>query len=449
MSFTTARTISIQGQTFTYSTNNGTVTITAYAGPGGAVTVPSTIAGMPVTAIADQVFFGLTNLTSVTLPNSLTHLGSECFAGCSSLASAALPAGLTDLQDSVFAGCSSLMSVTIPNSVTNIGIDAFYNCGSLTNVLIGNGVLNIGWQAFYQCTNLTAVSIPASTVSIDMSTFQNGAFGDCFGLDAINVDPQNSVYSSVDGVLFNKDRSGLFIYPQSKPGTYYAIPDSVIVVGDSAFLNCSNLTSITIGTNVANIANWAFLGCSGLTRITIPDSVTNIESAQVGGFGNAVAGGVFWGCASLTNVIVGKGLAYLGIGALSGCTNLTSVFFKGDAPIPGTTLFYVDVFGSDAATTVYYLPGTAGWSSTYAGVPAVLWNPQIQTGDPGFGVRPNGFGFNITGTVDIPILVEASTAAAAGSWVPLQSCTLTNGLLYFGDPQWKNYSNRLYRIRSP
>jgi len=79
----------------------------------------------------------------------------------------------------------------------------------------------------------------------------------------------------------------------------------------------------------------------------------------------------------------------------------------------------------------------------------VLWNPQAQTGDASFGVRQNRFGFNITGTAGIPIVVEASADLAARLWVPLQSCMLTNGLIYFSDPQWANYASRFYRIRSP
>ena len=189
----------------------------------------------------------------------------------------------------------------------------------------------------------------------------------------------------------------------------------------------------------------------GLTRLTIPDSVTNIQDAPVGRAG--VYGGVFWGCTSLTNVIVGKGLSYLGIGVFNACRNLLGVYFKGNAP---TNSVYVDgpiwgpgVFLYGASPTVYYLSGTTGWGSTYAGRPAVLWNPQIQTSDASFGVRQNGFGFSITGTADIPVVIEACTNLVAGSWVPLQSCTLTNGLVYFGDSQWRNYPNRFYRIRSP
>ena len=90
-----------------------------------------------------------------------------------------------------------------------------------------------------------------------------------------------------------------------------------------------------------------------------------------------------------------------------------------------------------------------GWGPTYAGRPTMLWNPQVQSTDGSFGVRQNGFGFNIAGTAGIPIVVEATTNLEAGAWVPLQSCTLTNGLVYFSDSQWTNYSRRNYRIRSP
>jgi hypothetical protein len=472
-SFTTLSTISIQGHVFNYSTNNGTVTIWGYAGPGGAVTIPSTIAGLPVAAMADGVFLNFTNLTSVklgesvtslgqwefagctgltnvTLPNSLTNLGYASFSGCAALLSVSLPGSITDLPNGVFDGCSSLSTILIPNSVTNIGAEALAGCGSLTNVIIGKGVLNIGSGAFWQCTNLTSVTIPATTISIAVPDSAFGTdfspFAGCPSLSAINVDPLNRAYSSVEGVLFNKAQSKLLFCPQGKLGSYI-IPDNVIVIGPSALLSCGNLTGITIGTNVAYIGNWAFEGCSGLTRLTIPDSVTNIENAP---YGKGVYGGVFYGCSSLTNVVVGKGLSYLGIGAFSECTNLQSVFFKGDAPTPGTlTPGPVYVFGFDDPTTVYYLPGTTGWGASYAGQPAVLWNPHIQTGGASFGVRLKGFGFNIAGTPGIPIVIEACTNLVDGSWAPLQSCTLTNGLLYFSDAQWRNRQSRLYRIRSP
>jgi hypothetical protein len=99
--------------------------------------------------------------------------------------------------------------------------------------------------------------------------------------------------------------------------------------------------------------------------------------------------------------------------------------------------------------TVYYLPGTTGWEPTFSQRPTKLWNPQVQTSDASFGVQQGRFGFNIAGTPDIPIVIEACPDPAAGAWSPVQNCTLTNGLIYFSDPQQTNHSGCLYRIRSP
>jgi hypothetical protein len=109
------------------------------------------------------------------------------------------------------------------------------------------------------------------------------------------------------------------------------------------------------------------------------------------------------------------------------------------------------VFRGDTNATVYFLPGTTGWPTspaTFGGLPTALWNPQAQTGDANFGVQSNLFGFNITGTTNISIVVEACTNLV-GAWIPLQSVSFTNGCFYFSDPQWTNYPGRFYRLRSP
>jgi hypothetical protein len=95
------------------------------------------------------------------------------------------------------------------------------------------------------------------------------------------------------------------------------------------------------------------------------------------------------------------------------------------------------------------LPGVTGWSNTFAGLPAVLWNPFIQTGDGSFGVRTNYFGFDITGTANIPIVVEACVNLTNPVWTALQSLTLTNGLFYFREPAQTGMTGRYYRISSP
>ena len=291
----------LHAQDFTYTNTNGTITITGYTGPGGDVAIPAAIDGLPVTGIGDSAFYGLTNLTGITIPASVTNLGDAAFAACVNLAHLAIGKGITTIKG--------------------------------------------GYEQGY-----------------DKATW----------------------------------------------GT--------------------------------------FMWCSSLTRLAIPDNVTKIGDG-ITHLGGAL--GAFYGCSGLTNVTIGKGLAYLGAGAFNYCNNLAGVYFQGNAPTLGIDYFGEDSFHPDELVTLYYLPGTTGWSSTYAGRPTKLWNPQAQTTDGSFGVRQNQFGFNIAGTPDIPIVIEASAALAAASWIPLQTCTLTNGLLYFSDPQWTNYSSRFYRIRSP
>jgi hypothetical protein len=101
--------------------------------------------------------------------------------------------------------------------------------------------------------------------------------------------------------------------------------------------------------------------------------------------------------------------------------------------------------------TVYYLPGTTGWGQFFSdvGLSGVLWNPQALTGDPNFGVRTNRFGFNITGSTNLVIVVEASTNLANPVWTRVSTNTLKHGSSYFSDPQWTNYPSRFYRFSSP
>ena len=101
--------------------------------------------------------------------------------------------------------------------------------------------------------------------------------------------------------------------------------------------------------------------------------------------------------------------------------------------------------------TIYYLPGTTGWGSTFGGRPTALWflpNPLILNNGPSFGVKTNLFGFIISWATNIPVAVEACTNAANHTWSPVSTNSLTNGSSYFSDPQWTNYPARFYRLRS-
>jgi amino acid transporter len=198
------------------------------------------------------------------------------------------------------------------------------------------------------------------------------------------------------------------------------------------FRFCSSLTNVTIPNSVTSIQGDAFLGCSGLTTVTIPNSVISIWVTA------------FLNCTSLTKVTIGDKVTSIGDYAFTWCTSLTAVYFLGNAPAANS-----ETFNYSPMVTVYYLPGTTNWGPTFGGRTTKLWNPRVQTGDSSFGVRTNRFGFNISGTANIPIAVEACTNLNHAGWTALQTCTLTNGSLYFSDPQGTNYPARFYRIRSP
>ena len=175
--------------------------------------------------------------------------------------SAVIAEGVTSISWYAFYNCRSLTSVTIPNSVTSIGEYAFYDCTSLTSVTIPDSVTRIGAWAFESCTSLTSVTIPDSVTRIG-----SYAFRDCASLTGIWVAEGNSHYSSdVSGVLFNKDKTTLV----QCPGAFaaYTIPNSVTIIGDSAFFYCTSLTSVTIPDSVTIIEGGAFSDCDNLTDV--------------------------------------------------------------------------------------------------------------------------------------------------------------------------------------
>ena len=185
----------------------------------------------------------------------------------------------------------------------------------------GKPVTSIGNLTFAYCIGVTSVAIPNSVTRISHS-----GFNECTALTAITVDQSHPTYSSVDGILFNKDQSTLIQYPGGKAGSY-TIPKSVTSIGEHAFYFCPGLTNVTIGNSVTSIGRSAFARCPGLTSVTIGNSVTSIGQS------------VFARCTGLTSMKIPGRVTSIGNWAFIDCAKLTSVYFEGNAPKAGAGLF--------------------------------------------------------------------------------------------------------------
>ena len=365
----------------TYTVSNGEATITACnTSASGAITIPSTLGGYPVTAIGDLAFCWCESLTSITIPNSVTSIGGSAFNGCTSLPSITIPNGVTSIGDWafgccynltsitipnsvtaigdwVFESCTSLTSIIIPNSVTTIGEGSFYGCTSLTGITIPDSVTDIGESAFYECENLTSITIPNSVTIIKNDTFANcsnltsitipnsvtiiepsafrnctsltsatipnsvttigaTAFGGCTSLMRIFVDKDNACYCSDECGVLFNKDKTTLVCVPGGISGNYTVPDSVTIIGDYALLCCLNLTNVDIPDSVISIGEGAFNICISLVSITIPDNVTTIADSA------------FCSCTSLTSITIPKSVTLIGKYSF-GYTAIENIYYTG------------------------------------------------------------------------------------------------------------------------
>ena len=329
-------------------------------------------------------------------------------------------------------GCDKTASgaLTIPatmegRTVTSIGNSAFRVCTSLTGITIPDSVTSIGNYAFWECSRLTSITIPDSVTSIGEDAFER-----CTSLTTIEVGAGNVNYTGVNGVLFNKEKTTLCIYPAAKTGANYVIPDSVTSIragafgicrslttitipdgvtsiGGGAFGFCTSLTSITIPNSVTSIGTQAFYGCESLTSITIPDSVTSIGKGTfslctsltgitIPDSVTSIGDGAFTGCSNLTGITIPDSVTSIGMGAFGGCSSLrsitipdsvtsigdnafiackslTAVTFLGDAPkVAESPIRRASNPFREASPTIYRKPEAKGWGDKFAGRPVKL-----------------------------------------------------------------------------
>lgn len=296
--FNAGEVIADQDGDYTYTVSNGEANITGYTGYGGSIIIPSTLGGYPVVSIGDYAFDSQRGylITSAAIPDGVRYIGTYAFGSMS--------------------GLSSLSSIQLPEELEIIGGFAFSGCTKLTSISLPSGLNSIGGYAFFSCISITSVTIPANVSYIGPLPFYL-----CASLASINVDASNTNYSSIDGILYDKDLTRIIECPCNKTGNV-TIPNGVTTVEDSAFFACLFITSIAIPSSVTTIKDMAFSQCASLKNFTIPENMTSI------------ANHLFEGCFNLSYIIIPSEVVYIGDYAFSGCPSLTSIsFLSMDAPL--------------------------------------------------------------------------------------------------------------------
>lgn len=330
------------------------------------ISLPNTVSVM-----GDACFGSCSKLVSATLPAGLTSLGSNSFSFCYSLESVTLPDGLTSLGSSCFEGCSKLKSVVLPGGVTTLGSYCFSGCNSLESVTLPDGIQELGYHCFYGCNSLESVALPASLRTIGVSCFDGNSalksvtfggsmsalparcFSGCTSLEAIAL-PEgvkelgNECFSTCtslsavtipDGVT--SLGTGCFSYCMNL--TSVALPAGVAYIGSKCFASCSKLKSVVLPDGITALADDCFSYCSALSSVNLPASIqslgddcfnycTSLASITLPSGIQSLGAGSFYGCISLKSILLPRSLSYIGNGSFAHCSYLTDVTCQWDTP---------------------------------------------------------------------------------------------------------------------
>ncbi len=239
----------------------------------GDVTIPSSVEGIAVTGIADEVFKGYENLRSIKIPSSVERIGDQAFWGCTRLRKVEIAEGLSYLGKRAFQYCYSLNDVTLPASLDALEDYTFASCIKLESVKVPSGVLRMGSYVFEKCEVLKSITLPQGLTTIGEYSFSN-----CPALETIALP---SGLTSLETALFDNCTSLRSV----------TVPSTVKTVGQSAFGGCTALKSLVLPEGVERISDWAFRGCSALSKLTMPASIKSIAADS------------FYGCTSLAFVV--------------------------------------------------------------------------------------------------------------------------------------------------
>ena len=311
-----------------------------------------------VTDIAKCAFYGWTNITSVTMADSVKEIGRNAFGACNGLRSVVIGDGVSDIQYGAFQDCKRLANVTFGNRLTNIENSAFARCTDLRSVVIPDNVIDMGYSVFTGCSALESVVMGNNVTSIRGSMFQN-----CYALKSIVMG--NNVASIGSSAFYNCWSLECAIIPNSVTNLGecafdYCRTMKSLTVGDglssipaTAFGSCTNLTSVWLGSHITSIDHHAFESCIKLAKINFPNGLKNIGRYAFGG------------CRELKEVFMPPSLENIDAYAFQYCSNLEKVVFTGNAPTSGWS------FGDVKAGCTAYVPWLSeGWNVPIPGT----WN---------------------------------------------------------------------------
>lgn len=251
---------------------------------------------------------------NVIISKGITEIGKASFNGANKITGVEIPDSVTLISDYAFQYCKSLTKIEIPGTVKKIGNwwgnvngQIFNGCSNLKEVILEEGIEEISGRAFDSCSKVKEWKLPKSLKRIGPCAFSNisveefnipenvesiaATFISSSNLSRINVDSNNKYFTSVDGILFDKDSTRLIKYPENRDGNSYEVPNTVKTIDANAFISCKNLQTIVIADSVEKIGDFAFDG-SKLKTINLGGGITNISNKP------------FYGAWNLTNINV-------------------------------------------------------------------------------------------------------------------------------------------------